>query len=282
MLQNYPLKNVCTFRIGGPAKYFTRVTNIQEATEAFAFAYEKKLPVFVLGKGSNCLFSDQGYHGVVIQNKLDYLSLEKNKVIVGSGYSFARLGNLTSRKGLQGLEFASGIPATVGGAVYMNAGATGQETKDTLHSVTFLHANAKVQTFKKGEMEFSYRHSSFQNLKGMILEAEFVLYPNDDSKKVQRKLLQKRYKTQPYQEKNAGCVFRNPINTSAGALIDQCGLKGMKVGGAKVSPLHANFIVNDQYATATDVLELIRLIRKTVFEKTKIHLEIEVRYIPYE
>lgn len=282
MLQNYPLKNVCTFKIGGPAKYFTTITSIKEAQEAFLFANEKKLPIFILGKGSNCLFSDKGYNGVVLLNRLDYCTMEKNIVRVGSGYSFARLGKQTARKGWTGLEFASAIPATVGGAIYMNAGATGQETRDTLVGVTYLYSNGKIQKYTKNDLEFCYRYSSFHRMNGMILEGEFYLELGEGSRKIQSDLLKKRLQTQPYQDKNAGCIFRNPPKTSAGALIDQCGLKGYTLGGARVSSLHANFIVNIQSATAEDVLNLIRYIREKVYENTKVQLEMEVRYIPYE
>lgn len=282
MQQNFPLKNICTFKIGGPAKYFTEVASLKEVQEAFLFANEKQLPVFVLGKGSNCLFSDRGYKGLVVLNKMDGCYFEEMKVTVDSGYSFARLGTRCSKKGWTGLEFASGIPATVGGAIYMNAGANGQETRDTLKRVVYLHRNGQIQEYQKEEIDFHYRYSSFQRMQGYILQAVFVLEENPDSRKNQIRLLKKRIDTQPYQEMNAGCVFRNPENGSAGQHIDECGLKGLQVGGARVSTLHANFIVNTGDATSKDVLALIEKIQEKVRQKTQTDLELEVRYIPYE
>jgi UDP-N-acetylmuramate dehydrogenase len=264
-----------TFGIGGPIRAFVEVSTIEEMEEALNL----KLPFIVIGKGSNCLFNDRGFDGLVILNKIDHCNWHEKSVEVGAGYSFSLLGVQTARKGFSGLEFASGIPATVGGAVFMNAGANGKETCDSLKSVLFLHSDGRKEEFLRSELVFSYRTSPFQKINGAILSATFSLEPNQQARPTQLKIVEYRMKTQPLKEMSAGCIFRNPVGSSAGALIDQCGLKGLTLGGAQVSPIHANFIVNRGNATAQDVLSLIELIQKKVLEQTGIHLEPEVRLL---
>ncbi len=201
---------------------------------------------------------------------------------VGGGASFARLGKLTARLGFTGLEFASGIPATVGGAIYMNAGASGKETSQTLKKVIFLDHKGEEKSFLKEEIEFSYRHSSFQKWKGAIVEAFFELSALGTAKKIQADLLEYRLHTQPYGDKSAGCVFQNPPSHPAGKLIEVCGLKGVKVGGAQVSTLHGNFIVNAGQATAADVKELIEIVKQTIRSQMGIELREEIRLVAYE
>lgn len=274
------LKEFSTFGIGGPIHTFVEVSSIEQMVEALVFARTRSLPFLVLGKGSNCLFSDRGFEGLAILNKIDFCNWGASSVTVGSGYSFALLGVQSARKGFSGLEFASGIPATVGGAVFMNAGANGQDVSQTLESVLFLQVDGTQKLFHRDELSYAYRFSPFQTLQGVILAATFRLQPSIDARKKQLEIVDYRLKTQPYKDKSAGCIFRNPgQGKSAGALIEQCGLKGTQVGGAKVSEMHANFIVNAEGAVAKDVLELIELIQKRVFEQTGIHLEPEVRFI---
>ena len=274
------LSEFSTFGIGGPVRYFLEVSSIQEMEKALRFARENDLPFLILGKGSNCLFDDKGFEGLAILNKIDFCDYRASRVSVGSGYSFSLLGVQTARKGFSGLEFASGIPATVGGAVFMNAGANGKETCDALESVLYLHANGEKREYRKEELSFAYRFSSFQKMKGAILSATFSLHSDPTARAQQLKIIDYRMRTQPYKDKSAGCVFRNPQEgVSAGALIDQCGLKGFSFGGAKVSEMHANFIVNGGSASSRDVIELIRLIQEKVKEKTGVHLEPEIRLI---
>lgn len=277
---NRSLSEFSTFGIGGNVRHFLEASTIAEMEDALHFARVEKIPFLILGKGSNCLFSDQGFDGLAILNKIDFCEFQENRVHVGSGYSFSLLGVQSARKGLSGLEFASGIPATVGGAVFMNAGANGKETFDSLESVLYLHEDGSKKEYKKEELSYGYRTSSFQKMKGAILAASFVLFPDSNARPSQLKIIDYRLKTQPYKDKSAGCVFRNPsAEISAGALIDRCGLKGLSIGGAKVSEMHANFIVNANGASSSDVLSLIRIIQEKVFEKTGIHLEPEIRFI---
>lgn len=275
------LSEFSTFGIGGPIHAFVEVSTIDEMEEAFHFAHEQSIPFLILGKGSNCLFADKGFEGLAILNKIDFCSYQDLKVTVGSGYSFSLLGVQTARKGFSGLEFASGIPATVGGAVFMNAGANGGETCNALESVLYLHENGRQEVFLKEQLSFSYRTSSFQKMKGAILSAAFSLSLSETARKNQLQIVDYRLKTQPYKDKSAGCVFRNPgQGVSAGALIDKCGLKGVAIGGAKVSEMHANFIINAGNATSQEILALIQKIQEQVFAQTGIHLETEIRILP--
>ena len=277
-----PLKCFSTLGIGGPARYFAEAKKCEQMQEMFAFASHVHLPVFILGKGSNCLFDDRGFDGLVILNRIDYLEHKEGVFRAGSGYSFARLGGVTARLGWSGLEFASGIPATVGGAIYMNAGSNGKETAETLFEVGYVTETGELLRLKKEELHFGYRTSTFQERKGAIVEAIFHLKPLVEAKETQKKMLDYRLKTQPYGEKSAGCAFRNPSLCAAGKLIEDCGLKGESVGGAVISNLHANFIVNQGGATAQDILNLMQNIKEKIYQKRGILLEEEIRYIPYE
>jgi UDP-N-acetylmuramate dehydrogenase len=273
------LAEFSTFGIGGPVSFVLFAKEVADVVWAYQFAKSNNLPVLIIGKGSNTLFSDAPQHALALICKLDRCNIEEEAVTVGAGYSFSLLGVQTARKGLSGLEFASGIPATVGGAVYMNAGANGQETKDCLQSVEYLHESGQIVTLDLQDLKFSYRFSSFQTMKGCILGAKFQLQRNAEARPKQLQIIDYRLKTQPYREKSAGCVFRNPGNgISAGALIEKCGLKGCSIGGAKVSDMHANFIVNASHASAQDVRRLIQEIQEKVSKQTGIHLEPEIRF----
>ncbi len=281
-VENKHLKEVCTLGIGGPARYFVQVHSIEEMIQALEFSREQGLPHMVLGKGSNCLFDDLGFNGVVIQNKIDFMKeIQPGVFHAGAGYSFSLLGVQTARKGWSGLEFASGIPCSVGGAVFMNAGANGMETSQTLTSVDFVSETGLISCLKKEDLSFSYRHSSFQEMKGAILGATFSLKKEETAREKQLSIIAYRTKTQPYGSRSAGCIFRNPQGEHAGALIEKCGLKGLSVGGAQVSDLHANFLINNKGATASEMIALIEKVREEVKSKTGIELEPEVRYMKY-
>ncbi len=281
--QNKNLNELCTFGIGGPARFFVEAKSIDDMRHALQLHRELDVPYLILGKGSNCLFDDRGFNGLVILNKIDFLERNSPEMFhVGAGYSFSLLGNQTARQGFSGLEFASGIPGSIGGAVFMNAGANGKETCETLISVDFLTEEGELQTLKKEELHFAYRTSSFQHMPGAIVGAAFLLTPSETARAKQMEIIAYRKKTQPYNEKSAGCIFRNPACGHAGALIEQSGLKGLRVGGAKVSELHANFLVNAGDATSQEILRLIALVKQQVKEKTGMELESEVRYIPYK
>jgi UDP-N-acetylmuramate dehydrogenase len=278
---NQLLAKYTTFKIGGPARLFAEASTLEELQELVRYCHLEKIRYMVLGKGSNTLFDDRGFDGLVILNKIMFCHQNDAEFHVGAGYSFSLLGAQTARKGFAGLEFASGIPGSVGGAVYMNAGANGGETFTSLASVTYIAEDGTVEQIPKGKLSWGYRHSCFQNKKGAIAAATFVLTPSTDAREKQLKIIDYRTKTQPYGDLSAGCVFRNSQTSSAGALIEKSGLKGKEIGGAAVSTVHANFIINKSSATAHDVMELARFVQQTVKEKTGIDLEMEVRAIPY-
>lgn len=277
--KNRSLSTLSTFRIGGPCDYFIEVKEIDKLIELFKFCKKENLAYQIVGKGSNSLFSDHGFRGVVILNKLDFLEAHEGQFRVGAGYSFSLLGAQTAKQGWMGLEFASGIPASVGGAVFMNAGANGRETCDFLRFVEFLHDDGSLACFTREELTFGYRHSPFQEMKGMILAATFKLEPNHEARQKQLEIIDYRKKTQPLQEPSVGCIFRNPECSTAGQLIEKAGLKGFQVGGVKVSEKHANFIVNTGDGKAGDVVQLIKIIKERVFLETGVTLQEEVRFI---
>ncbi len=277
-----PLKELTTFGIGGPAKYFLAAQDIETLQAALLYCKEENIPYYIVGKGSNLLFDDKGFPGLVIANRIHFLQKpQENTWHVGAGYSFSLLGSQTARQGWAGLEFASGIPGSVGGAVYMNAGANGAETCQCLVSVDYITPEGEFLCIPKEELTFSYRFSSFQEKEGVIVGATFCLTPSSEARQKQLTIIEYRKKTQPYDAKSAGCVFRNPSCSHAGALIDQSGLKGKTLGGAQVSNLHANFLINTGSATASDILKLIEQVREEVKNQTGYELEPEVRYVPY-
>lgn len=283
LVSNQTLAPLSTFKIGGSARLFIEVKTPEQMVLTLQYIKEQRIPLWILGRGSNSLFDDRGFDGIVILNSIRFCHFEGKRVRVGAGYNFSLLGAQTARKGWSGLEFASGIPGSVGGAVFMNAGAGGLETSDSLKEVLYVDSNTQLVEKKKEELRFSYRCSSFHGTQAVIVGATFDLKPSNLAHKRQLVITKKRVATQPYGEPSAGCVFRNPSDQKgAGALIEECGLKGKRIGGAEVSLLHANFIVNKGNATALEVIELVELVRKTVYEKMGIQLELEIQPIPYK
>lgn len=279
MEENVPLRSYSTFRIGGPASYFAEARSVGELQALISSWFPR--PLLIVGKGSNCLFDDRGFDGLVILNKIAHCVMQEGTISVGAGFSFSLLGAQTARKGYAGLEFASGIPGSVGGAIFMNAGANGQETKETLMRVEVVTKEGKLRTFHREELRFAYRYSSFQENDCIIVGATFALTKAPEARQKQLGFIRYRTETQPYDDPSIGCVFRNPPGKSAGSMIEICGLKGARIGGAIVSEKHANFIVNRGDARAEDVLALMAHVEKVVFEKQGILLEREIRYIPY-
>lgn len=279
---NKKLSEICTLGTGGFARFFVIVRKPEEMARVLRKCSEEKLAYFILGKGSNCLFDDRGFNGVIILNKIDFMENSAPGVFyAGAGYSFSLLGVQTARQGWSGLEFASGIPGSVGGAVYMNAGANGFETSQSLSIVEYVNEQGEFLTFSKEELAFAYRSSPFQKMRGAVIAAHFTLTPSEHARQKQLEIIAYRKKTQPYSEKSAGCFFKNPQCGHSGALIEQSGLKGFKIGGAQVSEMHANFIVNTDQATSEDIKRLVEHVKQTVKAKTGIELEYEVRFIPY-
>lgn len=275
-----PLAAHTTWKIGGPADLFLVPKDGEQLAAAIAALGKHAVPWTVLGRGSNTLASDLGYRGAVIKlgAGFDSLRFEGNLVHVGGAYSFIKLSVMTGKEGLTGLEFAGGIPGTVGGAVYMNAGAHHSDVSRILKSATIVWEDGTKETYGNEEMGFRYRHSVLHERRGIVTEAVFSL-ASGDRKEIAAMLASykdRRLRTQPLQLACAGSVFRNPPGEHAARLIEAAGLKGAREGGAVVSELHANFIVNDDHATAEDVLALMDRARRIVHERFGIWLEPEV------
>ena len=279
--KNKALKEFTTFGIGGRAAFFAEIKTKEELIAAFLFAQKKDLPIYVLGGGSNLLFDDRGFSGLVIRNRIDFLKQDNCSFQIGAGYSLNKLALETAQDEFSGLEFLLGVPATLGGAIYMNAGAFGHSISEVLEEVEFVFFSGEAKTFSKKELQFGYRFSSLQKLAGSIVSAKLVLSPALKTQEKALSFLQKRQISQPLKLKNGGCIFQNPKGFFAARLIESAGLKGFQIGGAKVSSLHANFIVNQDCATANDVLKLIQYIKSQVFKKHQIDLKEELLYVPF-
>ncbi|CRI33528.1 UDP-N-acetylenolpyruvoylglucosamine reductase [Chlamydia pneumoniae] len=276
------LNRYSTFRIGGPANYFKAIHTIEEAREVIRFLHSINYPFLIIGKGSNCLFDDRGFDGFVLYNAIyGKQFLEDARIKAYSGLSFAALGKATAYNGYSGLEFAAGIPGSVGGAIFMNAGTNESDISSVVRNVETINSEGELCSYSVEELELSYRSSRFHRQQEFILSATFQLSKKQVSADHSKSILQHRLMTQPYTQPSAGCIFRNPEGTSAGKLIDAAGLKGLAIGGAQISPLHANFIINTGKATSDEVKQLIAIIQSTL--KTQgIDLEHEIRIIPYQ
>ncbi|ACL22071.1 UDP-N-acetylenolpyruvoylglucosamine reductase [Desulfitobacterium hafniense DCB-2] len=278
----YPLQKLNTWRIGGLAETVCWPESEEELREIWLKCQEQGIPFRLFGRGSNVLFPDEGLPGVtVISTGLAQSVWDSERVTVGAGYSLARLSQEAADRGLTGLEFARGIPGTVGGAVVMNAGAHGGSIQDILEEVKILAPEGEVQRLAKEDIQFGYRECSLRD-QAIVLEGVFHLKPGDPDviQATMSENLARRKAAQPLELPNAGSVFRNPPGGSAGRLIEEAGWKGKRLGGAQVSSKHANFIVNQGNATARDVLALIREIQKDVHHQFGVELKTEVRYIP--
>lgn len=284
VLQNEPLAHHTTLKIGGPAELFIEPNSVQGLEKAMTLIKKHNIPWQAIGRGSNLLVSDEGIKGAVIKLGRDIsdLTVEGTKVKVGGGYSIVALATQLSRKGLTGLEFAAGIPGSVGGAVYMNAGAHGSDMSKVLEKALVLFEDGAIEWLTNDELQFSYRHSILQNERpGICIEAVLSLEEGNREAIVEKIQKNKDYRkeTQPWNFPCAGSIFRNPLPNYAGELIEKNGLKGYEIGGAKVSDLHANFIVNTGSATAQDVVDLIKHIQKTIKEKEGIEMHTEVEIV---
>ena len=280
-----PMSRHTTFRIGGPARLMALPKNRQEAATAVRAARELGISPFFLGNGSDLLVSDGGFSGFIIKTTgLDQTREVNRRLQAESGIPLARLAMAALGRGLTGLEFAHGIPGTLGGGVTMNAGAYGGELVQVLTSVTFLNEDGQVITLPAEECALTYRHSLFSDHpEWLILEAEFEL-PQGDAAAIKNKmdeLAQKRRSKQPLDLPSAGSTFKRPEGYFAAALIDQCGLKGLTVGDAQVSEKHAGFVVNRGSATAGDVRRLMEQVQSTVLRETGVTLEPEVKFLGF-
>lgn len=281
--ENEPLAEHCTFKIGGPARVFVAPQEEEQLCKAILLCRDLSLPYYLLGNGSNILFADEGWSGVILDTSALKSSIQREGCTLraGAGTLLSSLCREALRAGLTGLEFAYGIPGTVGGAVYMNAGAYGGELKDVITRVRYLNQEGQIVCAEAAELDLSYRHSIFEENGGCILSAEFRLTPGDPAE-IQAKmedLMSRRRDKQPLDKPSAGSTFKRPAGAFAGALIDQCGLRGYRHGGAAISEKHCGFVVNLGGASCADVLALCDEVRDIVQEKTGYLLEKEIRVV---
>jgi UDP-N-acetylmuramate dehydrogenase len=280
-----PLARYSTMRVGGPADLFAEVHNAFELRGLVRFARTRALPLFLIGRGSDLVISDAGIGGLVVLVRSTTHRIDGHRLIADAGLPMARVATVTREAGLTGLEFGLAIPGTVGGSVWANAGAHGADVSGVLDAATVIDAEGDEHTQGPAELGMSYRETRLKHTRPgrpeVVIEATFSLEPADRAKIAERlsEIRSWRAAHQPVGQKSAGSVFRNPAGDSAGRIIDELGLKGRRVGGAIVSPRHANFIVNDGQATAADVRALGELVRHIVREERGLELEYEVEFV---
>ena len=285
VLTDEPMSKHTTFHIGGKADYLIKIKSTEDAEKALKVCRENNIPVFILGNGSNILVGDKGIRGVVLQLEKDFQNFEIDKengiIKADAGILLTKLANIALSEELSGFECLSGIPGTLGGAIYMNAGAYGDEIANHIIDVTFVDENLDVVTKTGEECLFGYRKSFFTDTRNVILSARLKLEKGkaEEIKEKMAEYTKLRVSKQPVEKFSAGSTFKRPEGNFAGTLIEKAGLKGKKIGGAEVSEKHAGFIINSGSATAKDVLSLVEYVRKSVYEMSGIMLEPEIKKI---
>lgn len=283
VLKNEPMKNHTTFRVGGPADWFVTPEEEEQVREIVNVLRREKIPYYVMGNGSNLLVGDKGYRGAVIQvyKKMNRIRTTDNVIYAQAGALLSKIAAEALAQGLTGLEFASGIPGTLGGAVMMNAGAYGGEMKQVLKSALALTAEGDFKVLPAEQMELGYRTSVFSKNGDIVLSAEMELKPGnpDEIRAYMDELKEQRVTKQPLEYPSAGSTFKRPEGYFAGKLIQDAGLRGFQVGGAQVSEKHCGFVINKGNATAADIMSLIEQVSDKVEEMSGVRLEPEVKRI---
>ncbi|WP_324825183.1 UDP-N-acetylmuramate dehydrogenase [Sinanaerobacter sp. ZZT-01] len=278
-----PMREYTSFRTGGNAALLVKPSGLSELFSAVELLNREKCPFIVIGNGSNTLFRDEGYEGVVLHvgGGIDRIRVEGNVIFAEPGILLSAVSKKAMEHSLTGLEFAAGIPGSLGGAVYMNAGAYGGEMKDVIISTASIKRNGMMKDRKADSLHFGYRKSVFQENDEIIIGVKMYLQTGDQEEiqKRMRELNTKRNEKQPVSFPSAGSFFKRPEGHFAGRLIEDAGLKGLSVGGARVSPMHAGFIINEGGATAADIIDLMKLVQQTVYDKSGVMLNPEVRII---
>ena len=278
-----PMSRHTTFRVGGPADYYVEPDTKEELAKVLKLCQEQLMPCYILGNGSNLLVGDGGYRGVMVSlgRAWSGIRTEESKIYAGAGALLSAVAKQALKNALTGLEFASGIPGTVGGAVVMNAGAYGSEIAEVLKSVTLLTPGGNVLVSDPGELGFGYRTSNIPGRNCVVLEAEFSLEPGREEGIRQRmeELAAARRDKQPLEYPSAGSTFKRPAGYFAGKLIMEAGLRGLLIGGAQVSEKHCGFVINRGEATARDVRDLCQEVQRCVREHSGVELELEVRLL---
>lgn len=282
ILKNEPMSKHTSFRIGGNADYFLIINSIDELKNVLYFAKTNNIQTTIIGNGTNLLVTEAGIRGIVLKLNLRDFKIKKegNDVLitVQSGLSLASLANIALKEELEGLEFVSGIPGTIGGAIRMNAGAYGKEMKDIVVKTRYITYDGKIKTLNLSDHKFKYRNSVFSELKGIIIDTT-IKTKKGNKEEIGAKIKEyseSRKKNQPLEYPNAGSTFKRIEGIPTAKLIDECGLKGFSIGDAEISNKHAGFIVNKGKATATDVLQLVDYIKKAVKEKFDENIELEI------
>lgn len=283
VLVDEPMKRHTTFRIGGPADFFLLPSTVDEVRGILEICREEELPYFILGNGSNLLVSDKGYRGVIIQlyRNFSNISVEGNEICASSGALLSQIAAAARNASLTGFEFAGGIPGTLGGAVFMNAGAYGGELKDVLKEAVVMTEQGEILTLPVEKLDMGYRTSRIKKAGYLVLEARLVLEQGDMDKirDITKDLTEKRVSKQPLEYPSAGSTFKRPEGYFAGKLIQDAGLRGYQVGGAQVSEKHCGFVINKENATASDVVNLIHDVQRIVYEKFQVQLDTEVKFL---
>ena len=286
VLVDEPLHHLTTYNIGGPADLLVLPFSRDDVEKTVRYARDNRLPLFLLGGGSNVLIPDEGVRGIVIRlgENFSRISLRETRIHSQAGASLALLGKAAEQASLGGLEFSAGIPGTLGGALYMNAGAFREEIYGLVETVSSMSPEGVLRTRRRSEIKSGYRSTSFMDEKEIILEAELRLERGEPEEIAGRAAenLAARKRKQPWKMASAGSVFKKSGDIPAGKFIDECGLKGFKVGDAEISEVHANFIINKGRATAMEVKELIRLVEERVFQKEGTRLEREIVFFEEE
>lgn len=285
ILINEQMSKHTTFKIGGNADIFIKANTIKDIQYILKISKKNNIPLFVMGNGSNILVNDDGIRGIVLKINLDEIDIlednEKIKVTVGAGVKLTQLARYLLKNSIEGFEFASGIPGTIGGAIRMNAGAYGKEMKDIVSETTYLNYNGEIITISNEEHNFEYRNSRFSKENSIILKTTFLLNKGN-SNEIKNKIdeySKQRKEKQPIEFASAGSTFKRGNDFITAKLIDECGLKGYRIGGAEVSKKHAGFIINVGNATANDVINLINYVKNKVYEKFKKEIQLEIEII---
>lgn len=277
------LSTLTTYKTGGIAKLVVYPNNINNLKQMLKLIHKYNIKYFILGKGSNTLFSDKEFNGVIIKlDKLNNFKIKQTEIYVESGMILSKLVQASVKNELTGLEFAIGIPGTIGGAIYMNAGAYGNNMSNIVKSVIVLNEKFQIKEIPLEKLKFDYRYSIFQDNKNLICVAANIKLEHGNHDEIASKIkenLLKRKNSQPLEYLSAGSVFRNPEGNYAGKIIEELGLKGKNIGGAEISTKHANFIINKNNASSSDILNLIKLVQKEVKDKYKIDLKLEQQLV---
>ncbi len=278
-----PMKDHTTFRVGGCARYLVEPVDIKQLADVIAVCQKAKIPYYIVGNGSNLLVSDAGYDGVIIHlfKNMSAIEVQEAQMKLQAGALLVKAASVACREGLTGLEFASGIPGTIGGALVMNAGAYGGEMKNVVSYVKVLMPDGSLREYTNEEMAFGYRKSRIAKEHSIVLEAVLTLHRGDGEEIRARmmELKEQRVRKQPLEYASAGSTFKRPEGYFAGKLIEDAGLRGFRIGDAQVSEKHCGFVVNRGEASAAQIAEVIQYVQRKVYEKTGVQLQTEVKFL---